>query len=358
MSASDPLVRPGAYLVNGLPSLLSRRVLEQVLCFEPRVKVFCIVHPDDVDYTERVLALFEESQRSRVELFAGDLTAIDFGLSGSEYLTLGRHVAKVHHVVTPGTLYVDAENQAAVGAALGREIVEFARAAPCLQNCVVYSTAGVSGDRTGTVMENELVRGQGFPNPFAQALALMELMVRKAEALFPSVVVRPTLLSGDSQTGECETTSPLYRLVEAILRAPENLALRVPAARAPVHMVAVDYVARAAYYVGRRRDTVGRTLHLTGERPRSLSALLKLVLLACERKTMETRLGSNVNPRLQPPANDSSRDFARASAALNGPNVYYDARQSAEVLGESGIACPPFEDYADKIVSYVRRQVG
>lgn len=347
MSESQPPSDSVAYLLNGLPSLLARRVLEQVLCFEPRARVFAIVHADDVDYVERTLMELEPAQQSRIELLTGDLTAIDFGLSGAEYLSLAQQVRRVHHVVTPSAIYADVANADAVGAALGREIVEFGRAASGLRAFVVYSSAEVNGDRSGTVLEEELEAGQAFPRPFARALALMERIVRGARDQLPAVVVRPTLLAGDSQTGECERTTPLYQLIEAVLSVPTTQVVRVPRDRAPLHLVAVDYVARAAYYAGRRQDTIGSTLHLTDTHPTTIEHLLDLVLDACGHERREKHsLGS----RLQQPISDLSR----ACAALRGPHVFYDTRQMDRLLGQSGISCPPLGEYADKLVHFVQ----
>lgn len=347
MSESDPPFDSIAYLVNGLPSLLARRVLEQVLCFEPRARVHCIVHADDIDYVERTLTELEPAQQSRVELLTGDVTAIDFGLSGAEYLMLARRVRRVHHVLTPSAVYADATNADHVGAALGREIVEFGRAASGLQAFVVYSSAGVSGDRSGPVLEAELEAGQAFPQPFMRALALMERIVANARQELPAVIVRPTTIAADSQTGECERTTPLYQLVDALLSVPPNQVVRIPLDRAPLHLVAVDYVARAAYYAGRRKDTVGSTLHLADAHPTTIGHLLELVLDACGHDRREK---SNLRSRLPQPVSDLSR----ACAALRGPHVFYDTRQLDALLSQSGIACPPFREYADKLVHFVQ----
>lgn len=347
MSQSQPPLDTGAYLVNGLPSLLARRVLEQVLCFEPRAKIFAIVHADDLDYVERTLLELEPAQQARVELLTGEPTAIDFGLSGAEYLTLAQRVRRVHHVVTPSVVYADGANAEEVGAALGREIVEFGRAATSLQAFVVYSSADVSGDRSGTVLEAELEAGQSFPRPFARALALMERRVQRAKDQLPAVVIRPTLLAADSQTGECERATPLYQLVEAALAVPPTQVVRVPQDRAPLHLVAVDYVARAAYYAGRRQDTIGSTLHLTDAHPTTVGHVLELVLDACGHERREKQ---NLGSRLQQPMSELSR----AWAALRGPHVFYDTRQMDRLLGQSGISCPPLREYADKLVHYVQ----
>jgi len=347
MSESQPPSDAVAYLVNGLPSLLARRVLEQVLCFEPRAKVFAIVHADDVDYVERTLAELEPVQQGRIELLIGDATAIDFGLSGAEYLALAQRVRRVHHVITPSAVYADGANADEVGAALGREIVEFGRAASGLQAFVVYSTAAVSGDRSGTVLEDELEMGQSFSRPFAQALALMERIVKNARHELPAVIIRPTLLAADSQTGECERATPLYQLVEAVLAIPPTQVVRIPQDRSPLHLVAVDYVARAAYYAGRRQDTIGSTLHLTDTHPTTLGHLLELVLDASGHERRERQ---NLGSRLPQPVSDLTRAFAE----LRAPSVFYDTRQMDRLLGQSGISCPPLRDYADKLVHFVQ----
>jgi thioester reductase-like protein len=201
-------------------------------------------------------------------------------------------------------------------------------------------------------MEDELVEGQGFPRHFEQALALMELMLQRAKTQIPALVLRPTLLAADSQTGECERASPLYRLVETILTAPKTQPLRAPNERSPLHLVAVDYVARAAYYLGRRSDTAGRTLHLADAHPTRMTHVLNLLLNACGHVQGKPALGSAFNQRIQQPISE----WSRVCAALRSPHVLYDARQASSLLASSGIACPPFQDYADKLVDFVRRK--
>jgi nucleoside-diphosphate-sugar epimerase len=163
----------------------------------------------------------------------------------------------------------------------------------------------------------------------------------------PAVIVRPTTIAADSQTGECERTTPLYQLVDAVLSVPPTQIVRIPQDRAPLHLVAVDYVARAAYYAGRRRDTVGSTLHLADAHPTTVGHLLELVLDACGH---ERREKSSIASRLPQPVSDLSR----ACAALRGPHVFYDTRQLDGLLSQSGIACPPFREYADKLVHFVQ----
>jgi thioester reductase-like protein len=350
MIASSINGKANAYLVQGLPSVLARRVIEQVLCFEPRSRVYAIIHEDDADYTQKLLFEFESAQRSRVELIYGDLTAIDFGLAGSDYLLLANSVTRVHHIVAPSAVFVDGSNYSDVGAALGREIIEFARTASSLESLVVYSSAMVSGDRTGTVKEDELAQGQSFRGFFERALALMELMLLRTKGEVPAVVLRPTLMSADSQTGECERTSPIFRLVEAMLSLPEGAPLAIPSDRAPVHLVSTDYVARVAYYLGRRVDSIGKTLHITDKHPADLAHTLELLAKSAGQTARMSAMPAGLNQKLQQPVSGWSRLYNE----IRGPRVFYDARQATALLNDCGIACPAFEDYADKIVSFVR----
>ena len=82
-SSPSPPLRV-SYLVTGLPCLLARRIVEQILCFEPKAVVQALVHEDELDVARSFLEALDEPQRARVNVLSGDPTALDWGLSGSE----------------------------------------------------------------------------------------------------------------------------------------------------------------------------------------------------------------------------------------------------------------------------------
>lgn len=348
MTSEAPPSSPAQhYLVTGVPCLLARRVVEQVLAFEPRCFVHALAHADDIDRAGSMLDGLDPQQRARVRLIGGDPVAIDWGLAGSEYLELAATVNRAHFVVHPRELAA-VRFAERYGAFLGRELVEFARAAAHLESAVVYSALAVSGDRTGTVGEDELYAGQSFKQDRDQALATMELMVRRQLGRLPFVVVRPARLAGDSQTGEFDPETPMGRLLEAIVQLKPQQVVRVIRARTPAYVVATDFVARAAYYLGRLEQARGKTFQLSEQHPRSLQNLVHLLLERSGHKG--ERIDASVDPRF----GVSQAHFTRATQDVGSPNVFYDTRRSELVLEKSGISCPPLEDYADKLLTFAR----
>jgi len=348
MSSEVPRSSPGSrYLVTGLPSLLARRIVEQILGFEPRAFVHALVHEDDVDVAGRFLQALESQQRARIEVLSGDPVALDWGLSGSEYLELARCVNRAHFVVHPRDLN-GARSPEGQGALLGREIVQFASQAAELESAVVYSALSVSGDRSGRVREDELVSGQAFKRAESQALAMMELMVRRRLDDFPFVIVRPGHLAGDSQTGEFERETAMGRLLHAVVELKPTQAVRVVRARTPAYVVATDFVARAAYYLGRLGQARKKTFQLAEGHPRSLQNLMQVLLDVSGHEG--ERLDASLDPRL----GVTQAQLTRASQDVGSPNVFYDTTTAQTVLSPSGIACPPLEEYADKLVTFAR----
>lgn len=350
MTSEAPVSSPALnYLVTGLPSLLARRIVEQILGFEPRAFVHALAYRDDIDVADGFLDSLEPQQRARVRLIEADPVAIDWGLSGAEYVQLAGIVNRAHFVVHPRDL-VGPESAENRGALLGREMVEFARSAADLDSAVVYSALSVSGDRSGRVRETELVENQSFKRDPDQCLAMMELMVRRQLDQLPFVVVRPARLAGDSQTGEFEHDTPMGRLLEAIARLSPAQVVRVVRARTPAYVVATDFVARAAYYLGRLDQARGNTFQLTEGHPRSLQNLVHLLL---EHSGHEgERIDAGVDPRL----GVTQGELTRASQDVGSPKVFYDTGTSEAVLSQSGIVCPPLEDYADKLLTFARNK--
>ncbi len=128
---------------------------------------------------------------------------------------------------------------------------------------VVHSSALVSGNRTGLVLEEELSAGQVFRTPVEETLARAERLLRSAMGELPIAVVRPTQMVGDSRTGEVDRLDGPYLLILLIVSSPQEFPVLLPTrGDAPMHLVPIDYVVRAAHRIGMQPDAMGRTFHL------------------------------------------------------------------------------------------------
>src|SRR5207247_1662710 len=126
------------------------------------------------------------------------------------------------------------------------------------------------GDRTGVGLEEELKRGQSFRNVVEETKARAEKLIRAAMTELPIAVVRPTILIGNSNTGEVDRFDGPYLLILLIVTSPPDFALPLLGrGEAPLNLVPIDFVVRAACAIGKDPRAAGRTFHLVDPNPQT-----------------------------------------------------------------------------------------
>jgi thioester reductase-like protein len=347
-------------LVTGFPSLLARAVCAEVLQSDRTARVVCIARSKLSEDAREVLAELPASQRERVRLMEGDAAAIDLGLSGSEYKSLARDVTRIHHCAQVTYLGVDRATAERVNVGGAREAVEFASCCDKLECLVHHSTAEVSGNRRGVVLESELQRGQSFRNVVEETKARAEKMMRQAMESVPVAVVRPSTVVGDSRTGEVDRFDGPYLLILLVVTSPPDLALPIPGAGdESLNLVPIDWVARASVAIGRDPRAKGRTFHLVDPAPLTARRVFDLVARAGGRRGPLGSIPAGLaKTLLRTPGLDRIAKSPRAFLETLTTPVTYDAHNADEVLGELGLGpCPPLETYVDKLVEYVQERV-
>ena len=343
-------------LVTGYPGLRARFVVRELLVGEPDTEIVALVHPGrraDAELAREALAGGE-----RLRLLSGDPAAIDFGLGAARYRELAASVRLVHHCYQVLDRGAEPEVALVVNVGGAREMIELARVATGLERIVHHSSVFVSGDRTGLVLEEELACGQKFRSPVEESLAVAERMLR-GHAHVPLSVVRAGEIVGDSRTGEIDRLQGVYPLWVFLASAPQGATIPLPPRPdAFVHLVPIDYVARAACFLGRSPQAHGETVHLIDGGALDARRLVEL---------SAARFGQRVEPGLNAAAfgralfgNAGVRLLVknlRAVLDLITSTVDYDERNARRLLAGSGIECPPLEAYLDVLLEDVERRV-
>ena len=354
--------RPGCdevVLVTGYPTFGARQLVERILDAEPRTVVYAVVKPKLAELAAEHLGTLPPTHRARIELLQGDAASMDLGLSGAEFRQLSEEVDRIHHAAQVTYQGVDALTAKEVNVGATREAIELARACKHLRAFVHHSTAFVSGDRTGLVRENELLEDQKFRNVVEETKAKAELLVRRARDKVPTIVLRPTMLVGDSRTGEIDRLDGPYLVVLLILSSPAEIAVPLPGrGDAPLHLVPVDYVTRAAHAIGRDHRAIGKTFHLVDPKPLTARRVFELVARAGGKRSPRGFIPVNLTKALlHTPGLERFAKSPRAFVDQLVTPVQYDARNTEAILAGSGITCPPFETYVDQLVAFVRSRV-
>lgn len=345
-------------VLTGLPTLLARRIAARVLD-APRARLVAVVRPKFEEAARAFVDELPKEAASRVTLLQGDAASMDLGLSGLEFKRLASEVDCIHHAAQVTYFGVDERTAEAVNVRATREALELARAAAHLRAFVHHSTAYVSGDRRGLVLESELDRGQRPRNVVEGTKLKAEKIVRNAARDVPIIVLRPTTVIGDSQTGEVDRLDGPYLLVLLILTSPAEIAIPLPThGEALLHLVPVDYVATASVTIGRDPRAVGQTFHLIDPSPLTVRRTFELVARAAGRRLPRGFIPANLTKALlRTPGLERFVKSPRAFLEQLVTPVQYSARNTEAILAGTGIHAPPFETYVDMLVAHVRERV-
>jgi thioester reductase-like protein len=345
-------------LLTGFPSFPARKMCDELLRAPRRTLVHAVVHPKFGPDAREALDELTLDERARVNLIEGDAAAMDLGLSGVELRSLAGEIDRIHHMAQVSYLGADKKLAEQVNIGGAREILEVARVCKSLQMLVFHSTAQVSGTRTGVVLEHELEKGQEYRNPVEESLARAEKGIRRAMKDVPICVVRPTIVIGDSKTGEVDRFDGPYFLILLIVTSPPEVPLPLPGrGDTPLNLVPIDYVVRAAERIGRDPRAKGRTFHIGDPAPLTARRVFDLVAAAGGRRTRGFIPANLTKALLRTPGLDRLAKSPRAFLDALATPVTYSFANTAELLADTDVRCPPFESYVDGLVEYVRHRL-
>lgn len=345
-------------LLTGLPgSFLSRRLLRKLVQSDTH-EVHCLVPSNFVPQTEALLAELPEKQRARAGVIVGDVSAMDFGLSGPEYLDLARRINVIYHcpqVTQPG---VDRRIAEALNVDGSAEVLELAEAAENLERVVYFSSALVSGKHHGHVLESELVEPQTHRNVMEETLFRAERMMRDAMDHVPVTVLRPSIVVGDSNSGEIDRLEGPYLLILLMLSAPLDLRVPLPGrGDTALNLVPIDYVVDAGCAIAEDPRTVGRTFHLVDGSPLTARRVFELIAAEVGRPgpvgSLPTQMAAAL---LRTPGLERFSHIPRAFLEQLASDQEFDDRNAREALAGTGIRCPPAASYLKVMVDHVRRE--
>jgi thioester reductase-like protein len=338
------------HLVTGYPGLLGTKLVERLAAL-PEQRLVLLVQPHQARQAREALR-----DRPGAEVLEGDVGHIHLGLSGPEWRSLAGHLTQAWHLAAKTRLGADDQALRVVNVEGTRTVLELCAQAPRLSRLVHFSTAFVSGTRRGAVLEEELEAGQGFGNAYEESKYQAERLVHRARARVPATVLRPSLVIGDSRTGEIDRFEGPYALALALARAPVAMPLPLPGdPLAPLNVVPIDFVLDAALVIGRHPAATGRTVHLVDPAPLPARQVYELIAGRLGRRVATVPVPQRALEALRRlPLVD--RFGGKAGQALQYVDhlARYDTRHLLELLEGSGVRCPPITDYLDRIIEFVQ----
>jgi dephospho-CoA kinase len=340
-------------LITGFPAFTARRMIAKLLAAEPHTKLYVLARDKFALEADNLLDSLHAGHRA--EVLVGDVCDMDLGLSSAEYRALSKDVTWIHHLAGIYFMGIDDDTARRVNVGGTRTVLELARDASRLERIVHWSTAMTSGDRHGTVYEEDLDAGQRFHNAYERTKYEAERLVRAAMRQLPITIVRPSIIVGDSKTGEIDKLDGPYYLM--VLIATNASGLRLPIlgrGDAPLHLVPIDYVIEAAWHAARSDNSAGKTFHLVDPNPMTARAVFEAVADAANTEKPRGHI-----PRPLARAVLRTPGLARlgrgplAFLDMLDHAVHYDSTNTASALAGSTVRCPSLSDYLPVLVRHV-----
>ena len=339
--------------LTGVPGFLGTRLLRRLAAAAPDRSFLLLVQPKFEGRTHTLLA--DRGLADRATVLPGDITEPDLGL-GAHYDAVAEQITRAVHLAAVYDLTIPRPVGWQVNVEGTRHVLDLLAQSPNLERFGYVSSAYVSGERTGTVYEDELVHDAGFKNFYEETKYHAEVLVQDRMDEIPTLVFRPSIVVGDSETGETDKFDGVYFVLNALRRLPRyTLMTRVGSGTEPVNLVPVDFVVDAMGHLLGADGHEGTVFHLTDPRPLTAQALMELLADLLDKRVAYVPVPPDLARAMMKTGVGRALGIAPELIDYFDHSSQYDASSTRAALDGTGIACPFLPDYASAMVAYARR---
>jgi len=347
-------------LVTGGTGFLGTQLILELLERNPQARLALLIR-DRPGQSGRSRAdlIVPASERSRVEVHSGDVGNPNCGLDSTAYQRLSSEITRVIHSAATVRFDHSLDEARRINVEGTRRVLDFAAGARRLRSFAYVGTAYVAGERTGLVREDELAVGQRYRNTYEQTKAEAEALVRSRLGSLPGVILRPSIIVGDSRTGATSSFKMMYWPLKIYARRLWRTVPGYP--DAVLDIVPVDYVATAVARLVFDESGFGSTVHLCAG-PRGSATIEQIARRAAD--YFDVKQPRFVDPKfffamLRPLLFASL--WGRKRRVLRDGRAYrdyfsmrmqFDTTNAERLLEPAGVRPPHVLDYLDRLFQY------
>jgi NAD(P)-dependent dehydrogenase (short-subunit alcohol dehydrogenase family) len=360
------------YLVTGATGFIGRHLIERLL--EREGDIYVLVRQGSA---EKLQTLIEQKwppgAGERVKPLIGDLSEPRLGVSDEDVAKL-QGVDHFFHLAAVYDMTADEEDNRRANVEGTRHAVELANTldAGCFHHT---SSIAVAGRHKGLFREDMFEEGQKLDHPYFLTKYESEKIAR-SQTKVPWRVYRPSIVVGNSQTGEMDKIDGPYYFFTAIKLARHYLPGWFPLIGPEfgyTNIVPVDFVASAMDYIAHQPGLDGQAFHLMSPKAQRSGDVINSFARAAHAPQLSMRIDSRLLSALpkgtfsmlmQLPAAKGVRraflaDFGIPEEVLGYVSfpAEFDTRDTERALEASGIAVPALDTYANKLWDYWERNL-
>ncbi|HQZ83907.1 MAG TPA: SDR family oxidoreductase [Pyrinomonadaceae bacterium] len=343
-------------LVTGFPGFLATRLVEKLARSE--VQFFLLVQPQFVEQAMTMVRSISDETATPLECFSiieGDIREPHLGASEEDLEAIRREVTTVFHFAAVYDLGIDKERALSVNLDGTRNVNELVGEIANLRRYNYISTCYVAGERRGRILESELEHSAGFKNFYEESKYLAELEVEGLKDKLPITIFRPSVVVGDSKSGETAKYDGIYYLIQYLRKAPVILRiLNVGNKRVKLNLVPVDFVVDALAALSDDEDASGKTLAIADPEPLTTGELFDAIAYALTGRRSEFAPSVALTKWF---LNTSISPVITGLPHYGVPYFFieqeYDTAIADKLLEKHGVGCPRFASYVENLIDFV-----
>jgi thioester reductase-like protein len=342
--------------ITGFPGFIASRLLARLV--KPETQYFLLVQPAFVKQAMDEIEAISERTGSPLENFViieGDITLPNLGISNADLETIQFETTDVFHLAAIYDLAVAKDTAFKVNLQGTKNVNDIVCSIKNLRRYSYVSTCYVAGKRDGVILETELEHKAGFRNYYEETKYLAEIEVARLKSHLPVTIYRPSVVVGDSETGETAKYDGIYYLINYLLKAPAVLRLiNVGNSVVRLNMVPVDFVVESLAELSTDRSAVGKTIALADPEPLTTAEIFDVIAndltgrrseFTLPPRLAEWFLNTRISPRITGLPHHGVPYFFRSQT--------YDTAIANELLSPHGLICPRFGDYVGNLLDFV-----
>lgn len=342
--------------ITGFPGFIAGRLVERLA--GPETQFFLLVQAEFIEKAlqdVRQIAEKTKTPQKNFILIEGDITKQDLGMRETDLEVVLRETTDVYHLAAVYDLEVEKELAYRVNVEGTKNVSELVRRIENLRRYNYVSTCYVAGKRDDVIYENELTHDEGFRNYYEETKHFAEIEVEKLKADYPVTIYRPSVVCGDSQTGETAKYDGIYYVIKFLLKFPEVFRLvNVGNEDVRLNLVPVDFVIEAMSALAKDERAIGKTIALADPEPLTTKEICDLIAEAItSKKSVITPPPKVVETFLKSPISPPLTGLPHSGVPYFFIPQTYDTSVSQELLAPHGISCPNFRGYVGNLVRYV-----
>lgn len=342
--------------LTGFPGFIAGRLVEKLATTE--TQFFLLVQSQFLEKAAETVEKIASETNIPLENFAlieGDITRENLGISEEDLQTVLTETTDVFHLAAIYDLGIAQEPAFKVNVEGTKNVNEVVKKMPNLRRYNYISTCYVAGKRTGEILENELEHDAGFRNFYEETKYLAELEVEKLKSDLPVTIYRPSVVVGDSRTGETAKYDGIYYVIFYYKKfAPLLRLANVGNKKVRLNLVPVDFVVESLAALSKDEKAVGKTVALADPNPLSTAEICDAIIKALTgKKSVLTPPAKLIEFSLNLPVSPPLTGLPHYGVPYFFLEQTYDTKVSEELLKAHNIACPNFNEYAANLVKFV-----